>query len=62
MKKSSAFETAQVMIKNTNGDFYGAGRIVVIAIMPTLISEEEITFWKQVRQEIANIKLGKTQE
>lgn len=62
MKKLSAFETAQVMIKNTNGDFYGAGRIVVIAIIPTLVSEDEVIFWKQVRQEIANIKHGKTQE
>jgi hypothetical protein len=62
MKKLSAFETAQHVIKNTGGDFYGAVRIVVIAVIPTLISEEQITFWKQVRQEIANIKNGKTQE
>jgi hypothetical protein len=62
MKKLSAFETAQVMIKNTNGDFYGANRIIVIAIIPSLVSEEEITFWKQVKGEIFNIKHGKTED
>jgi hypothetical protein len=62
MKNLTPFKAAQLMIKNTNDNHFNAIRIITMIIIPTLATEDEKKYWGKVRQEIANIKHGKTQE
>jgi hypothetical protein len=59
MKKTKTpLETAKVILKNCDNNFYAANRIILLAIVPTITAKLQREFWFKVREEIINLKMN----
>lgn len=56
-KGKTPLETAKVILKNCDNNFYAANRIILLAIVPSIKAKRLRAFWFEVRQEIINLKL-----
>lgn len=57
-KGKTPLETAKVILKNCDNNFYAANRIILIAIIPTIKAKYQKLYWQKVREEIINLKLN----